>query len=82
MSAPAQTLPAQVPDSPPPGTERPPRRVGAGMLDPTQLWRALPQAFTKLNPVTLFRNPVLFVIEVGSVLTTVSPWSTRPSSPG
>nr|QIY61158.1 potassium-transporting ATPase subunit KdpB [Streptomyces sp. RPA4-2] len=70
MSAPAQTLPAQVPDSPPPGAERPPRRVGAGMLDPTQLWRALPQAFTKLNPVTLFRNPVMFVTEVGAALTT------------
>ncbi|MGW3815378.1 potassium-transporting ATPase subunit KdpB [Streptomyces sp. NPDC005046] len=70
MSAPAQTLPAPVPDSPPPGTERPPRRVGAGMLDPTQLWRALPQAFTKLNPVALFRNPVMFVTEVGAALTT------------
>ncbi|WST81661.1 potassium-transporting ATPase subunit KdpB [Streptomyces sp. NBC_01136] len=40
------------------------------MLDPTQLWRALPQAFTKLNPVTLFRNPVMFVTEVGAALTT------------
>ncbi|MGW1728554.1 potassium-transporting ATPase subunit KdpB [Streptomyces sp. NPDC002306] len=70
MSAPAPTLPAAVPDSPPPGTETPPRRVGAGMLDPTQLWRALPQAFTKLNPVALFRNPVMFVTEVGAALTT------------
>ncbi|MFD8418622.1 potassium-transporting ATPase subunit KdpB [Streptomyces sp. NPDC059466] len=70
MSAPAQTLPAPVPDSPPPGTDRPPHRVGAGTLDPTQLWRALPQAFTKLNPVTLFRNPVMFVTEVGAALTT------------
>ncbi|MGW7041383.1 potassium-transporting ATPase subunit KdpB [Streptomyces avermitilis] len=70
MSAPARTLAAPVPDSPPPGAERPPRRVGAGMLDTTQLWRALPQAFTKLNPVTLFRNPVIFVTEVGAALTT------------
>ncbi|MET7898433.1 potassium-transporting ATPase subunit KdpB [Streptomyces mirabilis] len=40
------------------------------MLDPTQLWRALPQALRKLNPVTLFRNPVMFVTEVGAALTT------------
>ncbi|WP_392971778.1 potassium-transporting ATPase subunit KdpB [Streptomyces sp. LN245] len=40
------------------------------MLDATQLWRALPQAFTKLNPVALFRNPVMFVTEVGAALTT------------
>jgi K+-transporting ATPase ATPase B chain len=40
------------------------------MLDPTQLWRALPQALRKLNPVALFRNPVMFVTEVGAALTT------------
>ncbi|WP_405573443.1 potassium-transporting ATPase subunit KdpB [Streptomyces phaeochromogenes] len=70
MSAPAETLPAPMPDARPPGHEQPPRRVGAGMLDPTQLWRALPQALRKLNPVTLFRNPVMFVTEVGAALTT------------
>lgn len=69
MSAPVETRPAPVPDSPPPGPGQP-RRVGAGMLDPTQLWRALPQALRKLNPVTLFRNPVMFVTEVGAALTT------------
>ncbi|MFE2578616.1 potassium-transporting ATPase subunit KdpB [Streptomyces sp. NPDC059378] len=70
MTAPVRTLPAPVPDSPPPVTRQPPRGVGAGMLDPAQLWRALPQAFTKLNPVTLFRNPVMFVTEAGAALTT------------
>ncbi|MFG2346802.1 potassium-transporting ATPase subunit KdpB [Streptomyces phaeochromogenes] len=70
MSAPAETRPAPMPDTRPPGHEQPPRRVGAGMLDPTQLWRALPQALHKLNPVTLFRNPVMFVTEVGAALTT------------
>ncbi|MER5933631.1 potassium-transporting ATPase subunit KdpB [Streptomyces sp. NPDC002054] len=40
------------------------------MLDPKQLWRALPQALRKLNPVTLFRNPVMFVTEIGAALTT------------
>ncbi|WP_254407731.1 potassium-transporting ATPase subunit KdpB [Streptomyces sp. GMY02] len=40
------------------------------MLDPGQLWRALPEALRKLDPVTLFRNPVMFVTEVGAALTT------------
>jgi K+-transporting ATPase ATPase B chain len=34
------------------------------------LLRSLPDAFRKLNPLTLWRNPVMFVVEVGSVLTT------------
>jgi potassium-transporting ATPase ATP-binding subunit len=45
-------------------------RVGGGLLDPKLLWRSLPDALRKLNPVTLWRNPVMFVVEVGSVLTT------------
>ncbi|MGW9137225.1 potassium-transporting ATPase subunit KdpB [Streptomyces sp. NPDC055681] len=69
MSAPATVEPAPVHDVPPPREERP-HRVGAGMLDPKQLWLALPQALRKLNPVTLFRNPVMFVTEVGAALTT------------
>jgi K+-transporting ATPase ATPase B chain len=47
-----------------------PHRVGAGALDPQQLWRALPEALRKLNPVSLVRNPVMFVTEVGAALTT------------
>ncbi|MGW3244156.1 hypothetical protein [Streptomyces sp. NPDC001070] len=46
------------------------RRVGAGLLDPEQLWLAVPEALRKLNPVTLFRNPVMFVTEIGAALTT------------
>jgi K+-transporting ATPase ATPase B chain len=40
------------------------------MLDPRQLWRALPEALRKLNPAALWRNPVMFVTEVGAALTT------------
>jgi potassium-transporting ATPase ATP-binding subunit len=43
-----------------------------GLLDPVQLARALPDALRKLDPRTLWRNPVMFVVEVGSALTTVS----------
>lgn len=33
--------------------------------------QALLDAFTKLNPRTMMRNPVMFVVEIGSVITTV-----------
>ncbi|HEY7008387.1 MAG TPA: potassium-transporting ATPase subunit KdpB [Jatrophihabitantaceae bacterium] len=35
------------------------------------LRRALPDAARKLDPRTLFRNPVMFIVEVGAVFTTV-----------
>src|SRR6201996_8092234 len=49
-----------------------PRRVGGGLLDPKMLWKSLPDAFRKLDPRVQLRNPVMFVVEVGSVLTTYS----------
>ena len=49
----------------------PPRRVAGGLLDPQQLWRSTPDALRKLNPGTLWRNPVMFIVEIGSVFTTV-----------
>ncbi len=48
-----------------------PRRVSGGLLDPRQLWKSTPDALKKLNPFTLWRNPVMFIVEVGSVFTTV-----------
>ena len=46
-------------------------RVRAGLLDPRLLWRSLPDALRKLDPRTLWRNPVMFVVEIGSIFTTV-----------
>jgi K+-transporting ATPase ATPase B chain len=40
------------------------------LLDPAILRRAAGDSFRKLDPRTLMRNPVMFVVEVGSVLTT------------
>jgi K+-transporting ATPase ATPase B chain len=34
-------------------------------------WRAVRDAFLKLNPLWMARNPVMFVVEVGSLLTTL-----------
>jgi K+-transporting ATPase ATPase B chain len=49
----------------------PPARAGGGLLDPAQLVRSLPEALRKLDPRTLRRNPVMFIVEVGAVYTTV-----------
>ncbi len=46
------------------------RRIGGGLLDPKMLWHSLPDAFQKLDPRVQLRNPVMFVVEVGAVLTT------------
>ncbi len=48
-----------------------PDRVGAGLFDPRTLLTSLPDALRKLDPRVLIRNPVMFVVEVGSALTTV-----------
>ncbi|MFG2039957.1 potassium-transporting ATPase subunit KdpB [Dactylosporangium sp. NPDC048998] len=45
--------------------------IAAGLLDPKQLWKSIPDALRKLNPATLWRNPVMFIVEIGSVFTTV-----------
>jgi K+-transporting ATPase ATPase B chain len=46
-------------------------KVGAGLFDPKQLLRSLPDAFRKLDPRVMVKSPVMFVVLVGSVLTTV-----------
>ncbi|WP_245601971.1 potassium-transporting ATPase subunit KdpB [Hamadaea tsunoensis] len=46
-------------------------RVSGGLLDPQQLIKSLPDAVRKLNPGTLWRNPVMFIVEIGAVFTTV-----------
>ncbi|MEU2791567.1 potassium-transporting ATPase subunit KdpB [Streptomyces sp. NPDC007100] len=45
-------------------------RVGGGLFDPAQLVRSLPDAVRKLDPRVMVKSPVMFVVEVGSVLTT------------
>lgn len=45
--------------------------VTTGVFDPAQLIKALPLAVRKLDPRHMARNPVMFVVTVGSVATTV-----------
>ncbi len=46
--------------------------VQAGAFAPRQLLQALPEALRKFDPRTQLRNPVMFVVWVGSVVVTVS----------
>ena len=41
------------------------------LFDPAITKQAIKDSFVKLNPRTMIRNPVMFVVEVGSVLTTI-----------
>ncbi|MFE1878715.1 potassium-transporting ATPase subunit KdpB, partial [Streptomyces diastatochromogenes] len=46
-------------------------RVGAGLFEPKALIKSLPDAFRKLDPRVMVKSPVMFVVWIGSVLTTV-----------
>lgn len=47
------------------------RTVRGGLLDPKLLCKSAPQALSKLDPRTLWRNPVMFIVEVGAAWATV-----------
>ena len=54
------------------------RRPGRSMLDPAIARRALPEALVKLDPRHMIHVPVMFVVEIGSVITTIE-FAARPS---
>ena len=45
--------------------------VTAGLLDPKILWTSTPAALKKLDPRTLWHNPVMLLVETGALFTTV-----------
>ncbi|MEU9845600.1 potassium-transporting ATPase subunit B, partial [Actinomadura sp. NPDC048032] len=57
--------PAQSPAPEPSG------RARGALLDPRQMLRSLPDALRKLDPRTLWRNPVMLIVEIGAVWSTV-----------
>ncbi|WP_328340554.1 potassium-transporting ATPase subunit KdpB [Micromonospora sp. NBC_00421] len=59
------------PADPPAGRAPTGGRAGGGLLDPRQVVRSLPDAVRKLDPRTVWRNPVLLIVEIGAVFTTV-----------
>jgi K+-transporting ATPase ATPase B chain len=46
-------------------------RVQGGLLDPALLAKSLPDALRKLDPRTLWHNPVMFIVEIGAIWSTV-----------
>jgi potassium-transporting ATPase ATP-binding subunit len=62
-------------------TPRPPKvrlRAAAALFDPVILRRAAVAAVRKLDPRVMIRIPVMFVVEIGSVITTIE-FIDRPS---
>lgn len=60
--------------SAPTGPARPPKvrsRPTASLFEPSILRRAAGQAFVKLDPRTMVHIPVMFVVEIGSVITSI-----------
>ena len=45
--------------------------AASAIFDPKIVWPAIWSAFVKLDPRTLIRNPVMFVVEVVTLLTTI-----------
>ncbi|GGS70773.1 potassium-transporting ATPase subunit KdpB [Streptomyces cinerochromogenes] len=68
----AMSTPTLAPHQDAPTGHRPAEgRVGAGLFEPGQLLKSLPEACRKLDPRVMVTSPVMFVVWIGSVLTTV-----------
>ncbi|WP_416982424.1 potassium-transporting ATPase subunit KdpB [Streptomyces sp. T028] len=65
------STPTLAPHQDAPTGHKPDGRVGGGLFDPKQLLKSLPDAFRKLDPRVMVKSPVMFVVLVGSVLTTI-----------
>ncbi|MCX4965826.1 potassium-transporting ATPase subunit KdpB [Streptomyces sp. NBC_00654] len=63
--------PSRAPHQDTPTGHRSEGRVGGGLFDPGQLLRSFPDAVRKLDPRVMVKSPVMFVVLIGSVLTTV-----------
>ena len=51
------------------------------IFDPAIIIPAIGESFKKLNPVTMLKNPVMFVTEVGAVITTILMFSGSQGAP-
>ncbi|MEU8542476.1 potassium-transporting ATPase subunit KdpB [Streptomyces sp. NPDC048717] len=64
------TRPTTAPHGDPSGGQHAHGRVGGGLFDPKQLVTSFPDALRKLDPRVMVKTPVMFVVLVGSVVTT------------
>jgi K+-transporting ATPase ATPase B chain len=65
--------------SPTPPTDT--SRRGKSLFTPDILWPAIGHSFTKLDPRVQVRNPVMFVVEIGALISTIA-WLTGGKDPG
>jgi len=74
MSSTLVATPLEVPKAPAPasaiGGYKRPKNAPRRLFDPPIVKRAIADAFRKLDPRLVAKNPVMFVVEVGSVLLT------------
>src|SRR3954465_8015092 len=54
-----------------PAAHSPKPAVKPGLLDPKMLLKSIPDALRKLDPRTMWRNPVMFIVEIGAVWSTI-----------
>lgn len=72
MSTKSTTIGIADPEHPAlPQQTKPTGRIEGGLLDPKMLWKSMPDAMRKLDPRTLWRNPVMFIVEIGAAWSTV-----------
>ncbi len=57
--------------SPAPAPQKAVTKTRSGLFDPKMLLTSLPDAVRKLDPRVMVKNPVMFVVEVGAVASTV-----------
>ncbi len=50
------------------------------LFDPAIVWPAVAESFKKLNPVHMVKNPVMFVTEVGALVTTLDLFVAHPGT--
>ncbi|MFD5393281.1 potassium-transporting ATPase subunit KdpB [Streptomyces sp. NPDC127097] len=66
----SMVTPTRAPHSDVPTGHKEEGRVGAGLFEPKQLLKSLPDAFRKLDPRVMVKSPVMFVVLIGSVVST------------
>jgi potassium-transporting ATPase ATP-binding subunit len=71
MSMPDAALPGAAPAAPDAVGSARPKRAPRTLFEPALVRRAAAESFRKLDPRHMVRNPVMFVVEAGSVVTTI-----------
>ena len=75
---------APAPERPDDGHDHHNQRTQRSLFDPAIVGPAIGDSFRKLNPRDMARNPVMFIVEIGAVLTTVlciTDWTSGAAGP-